>query len=79
MTNKNKNTKLNKAKIKRKENRRQNESLEVRSNDLIEAWGQCYACNTLDTNELGKHWNHSQQAKYFTSIRLKTYFFSSNT
>lgn len=39
MTNKNKNTKLNKAKIKRKENRRQNESLEVRSNDLIEAWG----------------------------------------
>lgn len=39
MTNKNKNTKPNKAKIKRKENGRKNESLEVRSNDLIEAWG----------------------------------------
>ena len=39
MTNKNKNTKPNKAKIKRKENRRQNVSSEVRSNDLIEAWG----------------------------------------
>ena len=72
MTNKNKNTKPNKEKIKRKGNRRQNESLEVRSTDLIEAWGQCYACNTLYTNELGKHWNYSQQAKYFTSIRLKT-------
>lgn len=39
MTNKNKNTKPNKEKIKRKGNRRQNESLEVRSTDLIEAWG----------------------------------------
>lgn len=39
MTNKNKNTKPNKEKIKSKGNRRQNESLEVRSTDLIEAWG----------------------------------------